>query len=825
MKKSTLLLLTIFFSFACLSQEKNENFSSFEQAKRHPIIQEGPAPDFFEGALIGNGGLGAVVCTRPDAVVIRFGHNNVWDIRIAEDNKEKLGTFREVFEKVKAIDPNLNDLREDPWYAEYVSMSAENYRKPYPRPFPCGSLILGFDRRKVEMIDHKLDISNGLVTIKLLLNNRDYAFLKVFSDMEKDRVWMKLLDETGKPLKNCFNRIRLIPDTSTPEGFPKYEVPAIKNGISFKQIMPYQEPEEYDVEKGHKKDKTFSLSVVLNNKVEKKQRINWHGNTVDMAELEYATDQEQAFWLCAEIKEGDADNFEVGLSDLEVLKASDFENTYTKNNQVWKEYWNKSGIILEDKFFESIWYRNLYFFNCAAKSGARCPGLFANWSFNNIGTAWHGDYHMNYNTQQPFWVTFSSNHLEKNLPYVEMIEFISEVAKKWAKEYYEMRGAYYPHSAYPVDMTINPYPVPSWGWEICETPWSVQGVWWHYLYSGDKEFLESRAFPLLKDATLFIVDYMIRPEAHGTQWNDNKYHVFPTVSPELYNGLRPGFKYNSDCLVDLTLIKFLFNSYLKSVEVLGNDKNEVETIKAVNKILNNYPDYPSAKSDKYGEVFVSVPGESSEIVYNTPNSLMTVFPGEEHGLHSEDEVLKILANTRKNIQIEGGNELVFQHLQAARLGVLDLDVFKRAIKYNLLANGTAALNVLQVHGRQKDRTDFKARGRMGIWFENFALPAVINECLMQSYNGTIRLFPNWPMEKDAEFNNLRAAGAFLVSAVLKDGQVSKIEILSEAGTPLKMILPWGNCLMTNGKGQTIVDSKEIDVSTMKGEVITFNPKY
>jgi len=258
--------------------------------------------------------------------------------------------------------------------------------------------------------------------------------------------------------------------------------------------------------------------------------------------------------------------------------------------------------------------------------------------------------------------------------------------------------------------------------------------------------------------------------------------------------------------------------------VLGSDKNEVETIKAVHKILNNYPDYPTAESEEHGKVFVSVPGESTEVVYNTPNSLMSVFPGEDHGLHSEDETLKILTNTRNNMQCEGGNELVFQHLQVARLGLLDLDVFKRAIKYNLLANGTTALNVLQVHGRQKDRTDFKARGRMGIWFENFALPAVINECLMQSYNGTIRLFPNWSMGKDVEFNNLRAAGAFLVSASLKDGQVSEIEIYSEAGAPLKIILPWENGTMINAQGQTKQISKEIEISTKKGERIIFKPE-
>jgi hypothetical protein len=94
---------------------------------------------------------------------------------------------------------------------------------------------------------------------------------------------------------------------------------------------------------------------------------------------------------------------------------------------------------------------------------------------------------------------------------------------------------------------------------------------------------------------------------------------------------------------------------------------------------------------------------------------------------------------------------------------------------------------------------------------------------MQSYNGTIRLFPNLPMEEDAEFNNLRAAGAFLVSASLKDGEVSHIEIFSEAGFPLKLILPWEKCMMTNAEGQTILDTKEIEISTNRGENLTFVP--
>jgi hypothetical protein len=98
------------------------------------------------------------------------------------------------------------------------------------------------------------------------------------------------------------------------------------------------------------------------------------------------------------------------------------------------------------------------------KAGVTCPGLFANWSLGNIGTAWHGDCHMNYNTQQPFWLPFSSNRLDKNLPYVDLIDHMLPVIEKWAKEYYHMRGAFFPHSAYPVEMTHHPYPTGAGKW-------------------------------------------------------------------------------------------------------------------------------------------------------------------------------------------------------------------------------------------------------------------------------------------------------------------------------------------------------------------------
>ena len=87
-------------------------FDPFERASQHPITCDKPAVDFFEGALLGNGGLGVVVTTRPDGVMIHFSHNNVWDIRLAENHADEIGTFQELFEKVKAVPESYATLEQ-----------------------------------------------------------------------------------------------------------------------------------------------------------------------------------------------------------------------------------------------------------------------------------------------------------------------------------------------------------------------------------------------------------------------------------------------------------------------------------------------------------------------------------------------------------------------------------------------------------------------------------------------------------------------------------------------------------------------------------------
>ncbi|MDR1372910.1 MAG: hypothetical protein LBJ17_07345 [Dysgonamonadaceae bacterium] len=814
MKKLTIniLLQTIFI----INIAAQTGVNSVEKARQYPIITNKPAVNFFEGALLGNGGMGTVVTTRPDAISFHFGHNNVWDIRIAEENKAETLTFDEIVSKIKSLPPEIKNIRDDKWLKDYFEKMHANYDKPYPRPFPCGTVILGFDRRKTEMLGHKIDISTGMCEIYLLNSNGTKNTLQIFADMTADKIWFRLVDENQRPAPSCFNRIRILPDKRTPKEFPKYTVTE-DISLGFTQILPSLEPDKYDINTGHPNDKAFRLEARISSPLTNGFRHPATGEDEPLRPAErYIAAGNIPFTGLISLTEGSATDIKPEEINIPEPTPEQYLNAFEATVASWKEYWNKSGIALSDTFLEQIWYHNLYFYNCAIKAGATCPGLFANWSFGDIGTAWHGDYHMNYNTQQPFWLSFSSNHLDKNLPYADLVDHLLPVSKMWAEKYYKMRGAFFPHSAYPVEMTHHPYPVPDWGWEVCETPWTVQGLWWHYLYSIDTDFLRDRTFNPVRQAVLFLVDYMKRPDAHGSQWKDDRYHIIPSVPPELYS-LKPGFRNNYDPLTDITLTKFIFKAYLEAVRILKYDRQESATVRDVKQILEKLPDYSTVESSEYGEIYTSVPGETDRMVYNYPANLTHVFPGEEYGIDAPADIKHKLLNTYHAHQNEGGNDIVSLSTAGARLGVLDIEKFKRQVKYCLLPNGTASDLCMQTGGRYDDITRFDFMASMGIWIENFALPLVINECLMQSYDGTIRLYPNWDKSQDAEFSTLRAVGAFLVSSRLASGNVEYVNILSEKGQICRLKNPWGNAAVRITRNGTPAE-------TLNGDLLTFKTK-
>jgi hypothetical protein len=103
-----------------------------------------------------------------------------------------------------------------------------------------------------------------------------------------------------------------------------------------------------------------------------------------------------------------------------------------------------------------------------------------------------------------------------------------------------------------------------------------------------------------------------------------------------------------------------------------------------------------------------------------------------------------------------------------------------------------------------------------------AVPLTINEMLLQSYEGIIRIFPNWDHKKNAGFNNLRAYGAFLISSNLKNGAIEYVNLLSEKGRPCIMENPWPGKkvrLTRNNKPAGILEGPAFNFPTKPNEII------
>ena len=102
-------------------------------------------------------------------------------------------------------------------------------------------------------------------------------------------------------------------------------------------------------------------------------------------------------------------------------------------------------------------------------------------------------------------------------------------------------------------------------------------------------------------------------------------------------------------------------------------------------------------------------------------------------------------------------------------------------------------------------------GRAGAWTESLGVIAPLQEMMLQSWDGSLRIFPAWPKDLDAHFQRFRAEGAFLVSAAWSHGVVTELEVFSEQGGVCSLYVPWPTGLkVIDQDGREIAVSPESD---------------
>lgn len=435
----------------------------------------------------------------------------------------------------------------------------------------------------------------------------------------------------------------------------------------------------------------------------------------------------------------------------------------------WTRYWSASGVELGDAEFQQWWYRMAYFLRCFSKPGVVPAGLWG--VLPNDVPGWHGDYHHNYNAWQPFWTPMVLNHPELAEPWVDYMNNMLPRMRWLAKTTYDCEGAcigissfaFEPDPARCKSVNQRQSMLVPWGYTIGMAGMSAQILWQHHLYQPDRDYLERKIYPVIREVALFYCSFAEKCPRDAA----GKAKFGPSYSPE-----HGGFGV-SNVPFDLAYARFTLKAAITAATELGRDQELTNRFRQALALLPEYPTAPDAAGkpivvDWTGCKFREI-GEHNITVPAVP-----VFPADQVTWFSPAGYQELFRNTLSQTKHRGANSTVMLSVAKARLSlpeaISDLrDYYHPQVQPN-------GMFYWPLHGFYLS--------------ESVGIAAAISEFLLQSVDDTIRVFPCWPKTKDARFTELRAQGGFLVSAEQRDGKVTMIEITATVGGKLRLLSPW-----------------------------------
>jgi len=483
------------------------------------------------------------------------------------------------------------------------------------------------------------------------------------------------------------------------------------------------------------------------------------------------------------------------IEQVLAMEQRDCQKLLSEHAAWWKRFWSKSSVELPDEKLELYWYAGIYTMACCARNKKFPPGLWGYSTADQMG--WFGDYHLNYNYEAPFYALATANHAELLACYSSPLNDFLPLAKRYAKEYLGIGGAYYPVSMGPLGMETDYRPDTKEHGHLFlgqKTNGAYAAVipMMHWYATRDTDFAKREYYDFLLSVAEFWENYLVFEDGEYQVYNDSLHEVMWFKADCM-----PQNHLEKNCILSLGLVRMLMKLMIDLSEAL---QLNLDKIPKWQHILNHLRKPATFESE--GEMLLRTE-DNKEIL--DALSLRCLYPAGEIGKYSTAELFEIAKNTHKHCSCwENDNLFCEYYPMAARLEYPPEEIILRIYEN------------IEKHGFPNGNFDFGGGGLEN----NAAIPATVNEMLLQSYEGIVRLFPVWDKTKDARFSGLRANGAFLVNAKLENGTVYA-EIVSEKGMPLTIETPDAEYVLVMGNGPRLpMPEKFVTVETQAGETIT-----
>ena len=768
----------------------------------HMLTLETPVMSPEEGLLLGNGDLSASVYQTADEIVFRFGKGDVWDRRLDQSQDPKPAYIKEFIHGLLVEGWRCNPYDDKGTLATKGTRNEARMKeicqgtppctknRPYPCPKPVGELRMHLpgDLPGPMAIRQQLLIEEGRLVINAAWKNG--VTLTVDAVVAPaDNVLSLQWEVNGWTEETCVGR------DITPVwfGLTRWADPdpvdfaarqkaewrhgsalARWNGQPVTALPPptaFQTNGQFCIEQAFYPDNLFTngfrcrMTLFADNKL---------GPTY-LPELGSLKDAWLTFMPFGKIVAGELAVAVTTSRDtsLAVVLHKPHAVRVTEAAEAAKTYWTKSALSLpDDAFLEDLWYATCHARRCVLRGGTVPPGLFLPSTVRDY-SHWHGDYHSNYNLQSIYWGDYTANHLDTAEAYFDCIGWFLPIGRKIARDYYGARGVFIQLEGFPLLGSDDHNGTLPMGRMAYMTGWAMTRYWEHYLYTLDRGWLIKVGYPVIKDCALFYLDFLKKAPSPDLppDLKDGLYHAFPSVSGE------SGISGNPLDLTDrpqvIMHIRHALYGAIEASKVLDTDRDlRGQWQDRMDNLAGTRRDLQGIEKHCY---LCNPPEAGNGPKPYVPPVEWTGAPrkrSKECFWYFGHSISDRIAALRKNAFIPGR----------------DFPEYRKALETWRHPNGLVWGMALANYGRS------------GAWTETLSCMAPLQEMMLQSWDGAIRLFPFWPKDKDASFKTFRAQEAFLVSAEWKGGKIGAVTVESEKGAP---------CLIYGDWRVTAADDKDV----------------